>query len=252
MAHFYLDDSLAAQLAAAEGSPTASVVHLRGPDARHATTVARVRVGENLRLGDGAGLVVLGIVTSVEPGDVALAVERVERYERPHPSIHLVQALAKGDRDELAVQAATELDVDGVIPWQAARSVSRWDAAKAVKNRERWQTIAREATKQSLRPWMPVIEPLATTAQLAARAAASTVLVLDPTAEHALSSLTPADLGQGDVLLVVGPEGGVSPEERDALVAAGARCVRLGSSVLRTSTAGPAAIAVLSSTLGRW
>ena len=252
MAHFYLDDSLAAQLATTEGSPTASVVHLRGPDARHATTVARVRVGEHLRLGDGAGLVVHGVVSAVEPGDVALTVERVERYERPRPSIHLVQALAKGDRDELAVQAATELDVDGVIPWQAARSVSRWDAAKAVKNRERWQTIAREATKQSMRAWMPVIEPLATTAQLTARAAESTVLVLDPTAEHALTSLTPHDLGHGDVLLVVGPEGGIAPEERDALVAAGARCVRLGSSVLRTSTAGPAAIAVLSATLGRW
>ena len=196
--------------------------------------------------------VVHGVVSAVEPGDVALAVERVERYERPRPSIHLVQALAKGDRDELAVQAATELDVDGVIPWQAARSVSRWDAAKAVKNRERWQTIAREATKQSMRAWMPVIEPLATTAQLTARAAESTVLVLDPTAEYALTSLTAHDLGHGDVLLVVGPEGGVSPEERDALVAAGARCVRLGTSVLRTSTAGPAAIAVLSATLGRW
>lgn len=252
MAHFYLDDSLAAQLAATEGAPTASVVHLRGPDARHATTVARVRAGEHLRLGDGAGLVVHGVVVEVEPGDVALEVERVERYERPRPSIHLVQALAKGDRDELAVQAATELDIDGVIPWLAARSVSRWDAAKAIKNRDRWQTIAREATKQSLRPWMPVIEPLVTTAQLVARAAESTVLVLDPTAEHTLSSMTPADLGHGDVLLVVGPEGGVSPEERDALVAAGARCVRLGSSVLRTSTAGPAAIAVLSASLGRW
>lgn len=252
MAHFYLDESLAAQVAAAEGSPAASVVHLRGPDARHAATVARVRVGEQLRVGDGAGVVVHGVVSAVEPGDVALAVERVERYERPRPSIHLVQALAKGDRDELAVQAATELDVDGVIPWQAARSISRWDSAKAVKNRERWQTIAREATKQSMRAWMPVIEPLATTAQLAARAAQSTMLVLDPTAEHALTSLTAHDLGHGDVVLVVGPEGGIAPDERDALVAAGARCVRLGASVLRTSTAGPAAIAVLSATLGRW
>ena len=163
-----------------------------------------------------------------------------------------MQALAKGDRDELAVQAATELGVDGVIPWSSARSVSRWDAAKAVKNRERWQTIAREATKQSVRPWMPVVEPLATTGQLAARADESTVLVLDPTGEHALTALTAAELGPCDVLIVVGPEGGIAPEERDALLAAGARSVRLGASVLRTSTAGPAAIAVLSAALGRW
>ena len=252
MAHFYLDESLAAQLATAEAGAGDAVVHLRGADARHAATVSRVRVGEQLRLGDGAGLVVLGVVTAVEPGDVALAVDRVERYERTVPGIHLVQALAKGDRDELAVQAATELGVDGVIPWASARSISRWDAAKALKNRERWQTIAREATKQSLRPWMPVVEPLATTAQLAARVAESTVLVLDPTGEHALTALTPAELGARDVLIVVGPEGGIAPEERDALLAAGARSVRLGTSVLRTSTAGPAAIAVLSATLGRW
>ncbi|WP_439565702.1 16S rRNA (uracil(1498)-N(3))-methyltransferase [Microcella sp.] len=252
MAHFYLDETLSAQLADAESGTGDSVVHLRGADARHAATVSRVRVGEQLRLGDGAGLVVHGVVSAVEPGDVALTVDRVERYERLRPSIHLVQALAKGDRDELALQAATELGVDGVIPWQAARSVSRWDAAKAIKNRERWQTIAREATKQAIRPWMPVVEPLATTAQLAARASGSTVLVLDPTGDHALTTLTPHDLGHRDILIVVGPEGGIAPEERDALVAAGARCVRLGASVLRTSTAGPAAIAVLSAALGRW
>lgn len=252
MAHFYLDESLAAQVASAESTAGASVVHLRGADARHAATVSRVRVGEQLRLGDAAGLVVHGVVTAVEPGDVALEVDRVEHYERPTPSIHLVQALAKGDRDELALQAATELGVDGVIPWQAARSVSRWDSAKALKGRERWQTIAREATKQSVRPWMPVVEPLATTAQLAARARESTVLVLDPTGEHALTSVSVHDLGARDVLIVVGPEGGVAPEERAALTAAGARCVRLGATVLRTSTAGPAAIAVLSAALGRW
>lgn len=252
MAHFYLDESLAAQLADAEAGVGEPVVHLRGADARHAATVARVRVGEQLRLGDGAGLVVHGSVVSVDPGDVALAVDRVERYERPRPSIHLVQALAKGDRDELAVQAATELGVDGIVPWQAARSVSRWDAAKAAKGRERWQTIAREATKQAIRPWMPTVEPLVTTTDLAARAAVSTVLVLEPTAEHALTGLDAATLGHGDVLIVVGPEGGVAPDELQRLVAGGARAVRLGASVLRTSTAGPAAIAVLSARLGRW
>ncbi len=252
MAHFYLDDTLALQLASAEAGAGEPVVHLRGSDARHAATVARVRAGEHLRLGDGAGLVVHGVVASVEPGDVALAVDRVERYERPSPSIHLVQALAKGDRDELAVQAATELGVDSIVPWQAARSVSRWDSAKATKGRERWQTIAREATKQSLRPWMPTVELLATTADLAARATTSTVLVLDPTAEHALTGLDATALALSDVLVVVGPEGGVAPEELQRLVAGGARAVRLGASVLRTSTAGPAAIAVLSVLLGRW
>ena len=251
MAHFYLDDTLAAQLSEA-GHEVGSLVRLGGADARHAVTVSRVRPGERLRLGDGAGLVVLGTVMSAESTEVALEVETVARTPRPAPRIHLVQALAKGDRDELALQAATELGVDVVVPWQAARSISRWDAAKAVKGRERWTTIAREASKQSLRPWLPEVESVVTTKQLVDRAARATVLVLDPLGDVALSSLASADLGDRDIVLVVGPEGGIADEEFAALSAAGARRVRLGPTVLRTSTAGPAAIAVLSAVLGRW
>ncbi len=251
MAHFYLDDSLAAQLREA-GRDAGAVVRLRGADARHAVTVARVRPGERLRLGDGAGLVVLGTVSSADSAEVALEVEHVERTERPQQRIHLVQALAKGDRDELAVQAATELGVDVVVPWQAARSISRWDTAKAVKGRDRWATIAREASKQSMRAWLPEIEPVVTTRQLVERASTATVLVLDPLGDVALTALTAADLGALDIVLVVGPEGGIATDEFEALTAAGARRVRLGSTVLRTSTAGPAAIAVLSAVLGRW
>lgn len=251
MAHFYLDDSLAAQLREA-GREVGAVVRLRGADARHAATVSRVRPGERLRLGDGAGLVVLGTVLSAESAEVALEVEQVERAPRPVPRIQLVQALAKGDRDELALQAATELGVDVVVPWQAARSISRWDAAKAVKGRERWTTIAREASKQSVRAWLPEVEAVTTTKQLIDRAAQATVLVLDPLGDVAVSSLTSTDLGDRDIVVIVGPEGGITDDEFAALIRAGARRVRLGSTVLRTSTAGPAAIAVLSAALGRW
>lgn len=251
MAHFYLDDSLAAQLASAD-APVGAVVRLTGPDARHASTVSRVRPGEHLRLGDGAGLVVEGEVLEASAQEVALRVAAVERHPEPAPRIVLVQALAKGDRDELAVQAATELGVDAIVPWQAARSVSRWDAAKAEKGRARWAAIVREASKQAIRARVPQVEPLATTAAIAGRAASATVLVLDPLAEHPLTALAADALGDRDVLLVVGPEGGVAPEELAALTAAGARSVRLGATVLRTSTAGPAAIAVLSGMLGRW
>jgi 16S rRNA (uracil1498-N3)-methyltransferase len=251
VAHFYLDDSLAAQLTA-EGRDVGAGVRLRGADARHAVTVSRVRPGERLRLGDGAGLVVHGTVTSADSAEVALVVEHVDRTERPAPRIHLVQALAKGDRDELAVQAATELGVDVVVPWQAARSISRWDDAKAVKGRERWATIAREASKQSLRAWLPEVEPVTTTRQLTDRARSSSMWVLDPEGETALTEVSKADLGDLNIVLVVGPEGGITNEEFAALTSAGARRVRLGSTVLRTSTAGPAAIAVLSAVLGRW
>jgi 16S rRNA (uracil1498-N3)-methyltransferase len=174
----------------------------------------------------------------------------------------LVQALAKGDRDELAIQAATELGVDEVVPWQAARSVSRWvpasggarpqDGAKAAKGIARWQTIVREAGKQAHRAWMPQVTGVVTTAGLAARAADSRMLVLEPTAADRLTGIRfdPADTR--DILLVVGPEGGIAPEELEALRDAGAFVVALGDTVLRTSTAGPAALAIIAAALGRW
>jgi 16S rRNA (uracil1498-N3)-methyltransferase len=184
-----------------------------------------------------------------EPGRLEFRVENLLRTDRPSPAITLVQALAKGDRDELAVQAATELGTDRIVPWAAARSISRWDAAKAVKGRARWAAIAREATKQSLRTWLPDVGELVTTKQLAALAGGGRMLVLEPTASLRLSAVEPDGR---DLVLVVGPEGGVTPQELEQLVAAGAEAVRLGPEVLRTSTAGPAAIAVLAVALGRW
>jgi 16S rRNA (uracil1498-N3)-methyltransferase len=262
VAHFYLDEALTAAMADA---PLESIVHLTGPDARHAVTVARVRIGDRLRLGDGAGVITEGVVVEATPQQVAVRIDSLERVPLPSPRIVLVQALAKGDRDELAIQAATELGIDAIIPWQAARSVSRWDAAKAQKGRTRWQTIVREASKQSIRAWVPRVEPLADTAALARLAAESRVLVLDPEAEHPLSALVAEQesarssespmterADARDLVLVVGPEGGIAPEELMTLQAAGASPVRLGGTVLRTSTAGPAAIAVLSVALGRW
>lgn len=248
MAHFYLDETLALADAA-----VGDEVALTGPDARHAVTVARLRAGETVRVGDGAGTIALGRVVEAAPDRVALILESVDAHPAPSTRMTLVQALAKGDRDELAVQAATELGVDVVVPWQAARSVSIWKGPKAEKGRARWQAIVREASKQAIRPRVPDVEPIATTRELVARAAAAgtTVLVLEPTATDPLSALTASDLG-ADVLLVVGPEGGVAPDELAALTAAGARPVLLGDTVLRTSTAGPAALAVLSTTLGRW
>ncbi|MGY6496844.1 MAG: 16S rRNA (uracil(1498)-N(3))-methyltransferase [Microcella sp.] len=248
MAHFYLDESLALS-----GASAGDELALTGPDARHAVTVARLRAGERVRVGDGDGTIALGVVVEADPERVALRLESVDAHPEPSTRLTLVQALAKGDRDELAVQAATELGVDAIMPWQAARSVSIWKGPKAEKGRARWQTIVREASKQAIRPRVPRVSPIATTRELVARAGEQgvTALVLEPTAGERLTSLDVAALG-GDVLLVVGPEGGVSPEELAALTAAGARAVRLGDTVLRTSTAGPAAISVLAARLGRW
>lgn len=241
--HFLLDEPVTA-------GPGDDVV-LTGAEAHHAATVRRVRVGEEVTVGDGRGAWLSGEVSSVAPREVVVTIAARRDVAAPAPRIVLVQALAKGDRDELAVQAATELGVDEIVPWQAARSVSRWDAAKAAKGRARWQTIVREAAKQAHRPWVPIVSEVHATRDVAARAAASRVLVLEPSARDALTALDLRDRDD-DIVLVVGPEGGIAAEELDAFTAAGATAVRLGDSVLRTSTAGPAALAVVSAALGRW
>jgi len=247
VAHFYLVDDLA-------DASVGSTVVVEGQEARHAVTVSRVRVGESLSLGDGRGTSVRGEVVEATDSRLALVAADVTRVDRPATQLVLVQALAKGDRDELAVQAATELGVDEVVPWSAARSVSRWEGAKIAKGTARWRAITREATKQAIRPWAPVVSDLVSTKQLGARAVRETVLVLEPTAERALSDVALESEGgaPSSVLVVVGPEGGISPSELELLAGAGAVPVRLGDSVLRTSTAGPAALAVLSVRLGRW
>ena len=224
-----------------------SRVSITGDEARHAVSVARVRVGERISIGDGSGFLVRGAVVEASPNELAIEVDEVRHDPEPEPPLWLAQALAKGDRDELAVQAATELGASGVIPWAAERSVSRWDGVKAVRGQERWGSIVREASKQAIRSRVPDVAALATTAQLAALP--GRVLVLDPLAELALTAV---DLGEERIVLVVGPEGGISPREFEVFEAAGAIRVRLGSEVLRTSTAGPAALAVLNARLGRW
>lgn len=242
MAHFYLAEHL-------EDAAVGSTVSLTGAEARHAVTVSRLRVGETIAVGNGRGLVVTGGITSAEHTELVVAVETVERVERAGVAVILAQALAKGDRDELAVQAATELGIDAVIPWAAGRSISRWEGAKVQKGVDRWIAVTREAAKQSMRPWLPDVLDLVSTKQLARLANETRMLVLEPTASTRLTAL---DLDDRDLLVVVGPEGGLSPDEVDALAAAGAEPVRLGDEVLRTSTAGPAAIAVLNAKLGRW
>lgn len=225
------------------------IVSLTGAEAKHAAVVRRLRVGEAVTIGDGAGVWLEGLVEDVSAVRVDVRIT-ARQVADPSPSrIILVQALAKGDRDELAVQAACELGVDEIVPWQASRSISRWEGAKAVKGRERWASIVREAAKQAHRAWVPRVTAPVSTAQLVERAASQRLLLLDPTAELRLSDLNPDDR---DIALVVGPEGGISDDELKRLTDAGAERVLLGDTVLRTSTAGPAAIAVLNVALGRW
>ncbi|HEY0119179.1 MAG TPA: 16S rRNA (uracil(1498)-N(3))-methyltransferase [Cellulomonas sp.] len=231
---------------------------LDGSEGRHAGVVQRRGPRERIDVVDGEGVRLRGRVARVTAEGVLLDVEDVRREEPPAPTLALVQALAKGDRDEMAVEAATELGVDVVVPWQAERSVVVWRGERAAKSRARWLGAVRAATKQARRARVPVVEDAVDTAGLAARAAAvvaagGTVLVLHEEATAALRDVgLPAPGVPTEVLIVVGPEGGIAPAELEALTAAGARAVRLGPLVLRTSTAGPAALALLSDRLLRW
>ena len=227
------------------------MVLLDGAEAKHAISVRRMRVGEGIQLANGDGLRVIGSVSRVDTNALLVAVDEVVQEAVPQPSITLVQALAKGDRDEMAVQAGTELGISAVIPWQSDRSVSRWEGAKIAKGVQRWQAIATEAAKQALRAFNPSVAEPVTSKQLANLVPDFTqMLVLDPTAEVGLAAIElPAS---GTIAIVVGPEGGITDGELAALEAKGAKRVHLGDSILRTSTAGMAAIAVIESRLGRW
>lgn len=228
-----------------------TVVDLTGPEAKHAVSVRRMRTGEAIQLTDMAGLRVGGIVESIIGNTLHVRVESVNQEALPEIQLALVQALAKGDRDELAIQAATELGVMSVVPWESDRSVSRWIGIKEAKGVERWQSIVTEAAKQSLRVWHPKVEAPVKGIQVAKLVERfDQVIVLDPTAEKGIGSINLPN--SGSVALVVGPEGGISDAELAALENAGAVRVNLGTPILRTSTAGVAAISGILALSGRW
>jgi 16S rRNA (uracil1498-N3)-methyltransferase len=234
------------------GGLTGDRIVLAGAEGRHAVSVRRLRIGEDIVLTDGAGTGAYGTVAAVDGKDhleVAVTALRTEPF--PSPRITVVQALPKGDRGELAVETMTETGVDAIVPWAAARCVTQWRAERGAKALAKWRSTAREAAKQSRRLRFPDVDDLMTTRQVAAllaRAAFAAVLH-EEGSEPLASAALPAD---GEIVLVVGPEGGVAAEELDAFAAAGAKPYRLGASVLRTSTAGVAATALLLGRTGRW
>jgi len=222
-----------------------------GPEGRHAAAVRRLRAGERLDLTDGAGSVAECVV--IEAGRDSLRVEVLRHHDVPAPSPRLVvvQGLPKGDRGELAVEMMTEAGVDVIVPWSAARCVTQWKGERAAKALARWRSTAREAGKQSRRFHLPEVTEPATTAKVTdLLSTAALGLVLHEEAASPLSGLPLPD--RGDIVVVVGPEGGVSVEEIAAFRAAGAVPALLGPTVLRTSTAGVVAAAVLQTRTGRW
>jgi len=217
---------------------------LGGAEGRHGATVRRIGIGEQVLITDGAGHRGEATVESVGAGELRLRLQSIVQDSQPDPRFVLVQALAKGDRDEQAIEAATELGVDEVVPWQAARSIVIWRGERAGRSLRKWQSVVVAAAKQSRRSRFPVVsEPAGQAALIARIESAALALVLHEEADLPLAGL--ALPPSGEVLLIVGPEGGVAPEELSAFVGAGAVAVRLGPHVLRSSSAGPAALAVL-------
>jgi 16S rRNA (uracil1498-N3)-methyltransferase len=231
--------------------PDRGPFELTGAEGRHAATVRRLRTGESLVLTDGRGGVATATVTEVGRGELSVQVDQVERHHPPAVRVTLVQAIPKGDRGELAVELATEAGVDAVVPWAAQRCVVRWTPDRAAHGVEKWRSAARAATKQSRRSFVPPVGELASTGDVVALVGRGGVaLVLDDAASSALRTVQLPDFG--DVVLIVGPEGGLTEEELTVFQTAGAVPVRLGPQVLRTSTAGAVALGALGVLTGRW
>ena len=245
-------------------SSQVSQVSITGAEGRHAVSVKRLSVGDPVLASDGRGRVAHGVVAEVIGRDhLVMSVDSVVHHEVASPRITVVQALAKGDRAELAIELMTELGVHQIVPWSASRSIAQWKSDKAERGVDKWQATAREATKQSRRAFVPQITGIESTQAVATRIRAAMsadglAYVLHESASTSLVALLSSNACvdsrelAGDVVLIIGPEGGISPEELDIFCAAGAVAARLGTDVLRTSTAGGAAIAVVSALTGLW
>lgn len=225
-----------------------------GDEGFHAANVRRTRPGEHLDLSDGAGSVAHCVVEDVAKGRLTARVLERHQVQPPVPGITVVQALPKAERSELAVELATEVGADALVAWQASRCVARWDGpAKIEKGLRRWRAVARSAARQSRRPYIPTVEGVVSTGELVDRVRAAdpaTVLVLH---ESAALPLTEVALAQTEALtLVVGPEGGIADAELAELTEAGAVAIRLGPTVLRTSTAAAVALGALGVLTPRW
>lgn len=232
--------SLPLFLAELAGAVVGGAVTVTGDEARHAVSVKRIRVGERVLLSDGAGRTVTGEVVATGRQELEVSVERIDDAPAPALEVIAVQALAKGDRSELAVEMLTEVGVRRILAWQAARSIVRWQGERAAKSLAKWQSTAREAMKQSRRGFLPEVTAASTKDVAALLADVELALVLheDATEHIARVPLPP----RGRIALVIGPEGGISPEELATFEAAGARLVLVSDGVLRTSTAGAVAV----------
>ncbi len=229
---------------------------LNGAEGRHAVTVKRLRVGEKLMIGDGVGTLAVCRVTGIDGKDTLYAtVDGVKNVSRQKPAVTIVQGIPKGDAADLAVDLATEAGVDRIIPWQAERCIAQWSGSKKDKGQAKWQKTAIEAAKQSRRAWDPEVTPVATLDEIVklvseTQKASGVVAILHESARVKFASL-PFNRATS-IVLIVGPEGGLTKEEITALETAGGQSVIMGPTVLRSAAAGAVALGAMGVLTERW
>lgn len=219
------------------------LITVTGDEGHHAVSVKRIVPGETVILANGEGLGVRAEVLSAERRELDVRVLDVLPAPTPPIAWGVVQALAKGDRSELAVQMATEVGAREILAWQAARSIVRWQGERRDKALDKWRATAREAAKQSRRFLVPDVVAVSTAEVAEAIRAVDVALILHEDAPQHIADVDLPEEGTG--LLIVGPEGGISPEELDRFVEAGATMVAISDGVLRTSTAAAVALGQL-------
>lgn len=224
---------------------------LRGQEGRHASTVRRLIPGERVDVTDGRGLIAECVVAAARPGELELTVLGRRTEPRPEPTVTVIQAIPKGDRGELAVELLTEVGTDVIVPWAAERCVAVWRGERAAKSRARWSSAAEQAAKQSRRGWFPEVAAAVDLAGAVQRVqAAALAILLDPAGNQSVAAVRVPD--SGEIVIIVGPEGGITPAESDALAGAGAVAAALGPTVLRASSAGVVAAGIVLSRTRRW
>jgi 16S rRNA (uracil1498-N3)-methyltransferase len=227
-----------------------NLIEVSGDEAHHAIKVLRINVSEEILISDGAGNWVRASVENIEKKTFTAKV--LERGFQPEksPRLIVVQGLPKSDRVKDAIEILVESGVDQIIPWQADRSISKWQKDSL----DKWQSAAVAATKQSRRYRKPeIIDGLSLSQLLEIESENSAVLVMHESATTKLSEVVTSKFaGMSEIIIVIGPEGGISESELTVLEGAGAHIVGLGPEVFRSAHAGGAALSAVSALIGRW
>ena len=225
-------------------------IEVAGDEAHHAIKVLRIKLGEEILVSDGAGNWVRAVVENIEKKTFMAKVLERGFQEEKSPRLIVVQGLPKSDRVKDAIEILVESGVDLIIPWQADRSISKWQKDSLGK----WQSAAVAATKQSRRFRKPeIIDGLSLSELLEIESENSAFLVMHESATTKLSEVVTSKFADmSEIIIVIGPEGGISDSELAVLEGAGAQIVGLGPEVFRSAHAGGAALSAVSALIGRW